>query len=1047
MIVSADPPLVDAEKVEGSQVVDQEIVSSVPVNSRRFESFVLLTPNVIPDGNTGLIGYRGISGVYNSNIIDGANNNQQFFSEARGRSIGAPYVFPVDAIQEFESSAVGYSAELGGAAGGIINAITKSGGNQFHGDAYEYYRTPGFNALDPYNKFQGKSTTIPVLAQTYFSQPVKVQHEFGISAGGPILKDKLFFHFTYDGFRKTNPIVYTSSFNTSNQVANLVHLCDQGTTPLQDGTTIYPTTIPGISPTQCSAVVGVIQGQLGAFQRNVKQDIFFPRLDYQLNNKTHLSVEYLWQDFHQPDGYNTSVTVSNGGVSNNGTADFHERILIANAETALSSRSANVVHFQFGRDLETDSTNTGGPFNSLSNLVSLGETSALPRGKFPDEHRWQGTDIYSKVIGRHSLKAGFDLNFVHEQIANLFGGDGSFSYSNASAEINFTNFAQDALGVNTTSVAGGAPHSGPVRHYNSFSQTVDQLTGVGADDFWNQNVDFFAEDQWKATPKLLFSLGLRYDVQHVPGPDMPNSANPVAFNATSQINPDLHMIQPRFGFNFNPYPGTVIRGGYGLFYGQISNSSYYTLRRENGVYQKQYGPISASTANIPYVAAKANVVGVTATPTVCTPVAPATVCYSNGGAYLAYSPVGGVPIYPPPGPAPTNPVTGAPITSTGLAAIPTGTITIRGLDPSFTNPLSQSYDLTVEQELPLRTSFSIGYVGNRATHLPVYLDSNVDPNSVTTTHTYQYNNPYTGASSLYAQPIYTNRLYTTTGTVATGYSILQSWYNSLVVTVHKPLSHGVEFLGNYTWAKALDNGQTYGGNGTFNGTDAPLIPFQLPGRSGVNDEYTRSDLDIRSRTILTLIGRSKLPVGNKFAAYAINGWQLSGTYTAQSGEPITATINGAITYLTGGNLGNLTTDAGVSNAAFTSGPSARVPDFIAGRNAFKGPGVHNLDSRVSRTFPIFGDRYKIEIAAEAFNLANHRNILSVNTNLVSYTAPGGTIPVLGTTCPAAAAGNASSNVGCLGPQAATAAQFMTPSSTSNIIYGARQLQLLGKFYF
>ncbi len=225
--VSSEPPLIDTEKVEGSQVIDQAVISNLPVNSRRFDSFVLLTPNVVPDGNTGLIGYRGISGVYNTNIVDGANNNQQFFSEARGRSIGAPYVFPVDAISEFESSAVGYSAELGGAAGGIINAITKSGGNQFHGDAYEYYRTPGFNALDPYNKFQGRSANNPI----FLTQPVKVQHQFGVSVGGPIIKDKLFFHFTYDGFRKVTPIVYTSTYNTAtNTVANLVHLCDGGTT-------------------------------------------------------------------------------------------------------------------------------------------------------------------------------------------------------------------------------------------------------------------------------------------------------------------------------------------------------------------------------------------------------------------------------------------------------------------------------------------------------------------------------------------------------------------------------------------------------------------------------------------------------------------------------------------------------------------------------------------------------------------------------------------------------------------------------------------------
>ena len=441
------------------------------------------------------------------------------------------------------------------------------------------------------------------------------------------------------------------------------------------------------------------------------------------------------------------------------------------------------------------------------------------------------------------------------------------------------------------------------------------------------------------------------------------------------------------------------------------------------------GPISASTANAAYS-------------TCPTPGVACTVTYQNNGSYASYAPQGGVPLYPPPGPAPTNPVTGAPITPVGLSAVPTGTITIRGLDPSFTNPLSQSWDLSVEQELPLHTSFSIGYVGNRATHLPVYIDTNVDPNSLTTTHTYQYTNPATGVTSQDNQPIYLNRLYTTSGTVATGYSILDSWYNSLVVTVRKPMAHGVEVLANYTWAKALDNGQTYGSNGTFNGTDAPLNPFRLPGRNGINDEYSRSDLDIRGRLVATIIGKSQFGLSNRYAKYAINGWQLSGTLTAQDGEPVTGTISGAITALTSGSLGNnLTSDAGVSNAAFTSGPSARVPDFIAGRNAFKGPGVHNIDMRLSREFPILKERYHFELAAEAFNIANHRNILSVNTNLVAYTAP--STASAPNSCPAVSTGN----VGCFTALPSSSAQFMSPSSTSNIIYGARQLQLLGRFIF
>jgi len=1036
--VSSEAPLLDTEKVEQSQVINQNVVSNVPVNSRRFESFVLLTPNVVPDGTSGLISYRGINGTYNQNIVDGGNNNEAFFAEARGRASGAPFVFPVDAISQFESSATGYSAELGGAAGGIINAITKSGTNEWHGDAFEYYRTPGYNALDPYTKYGGRTLQAAGNPTAIFSltQPVKVQHEFGVSVGGPILKDKLFFHFTYDGFRKVNPITYLSQYNlTGPTIANLVHLCDGGTTLLQDGTHIYPSTITGVSLAGCQAGVAALQNQEGSFARAAKQDIFFPRLDYQLNQKTHLSAEFLWQDFKEPDGYNGSTTITSGGVSNNGTANFHERFLIVSAETALSSQSANVVHFQWGRDLETDSTNAGGPYFSLSGIASLGETAALPRGKFPDEHRWQITDIYSHVIGHHSIKGGFDLNFIHEQIANLYQGDGQFSYTNTSTpEFNFANFIQDELGVNPTT--GGA-----VRHYNGFKQIIDPLTGIGADDFWNQDIDGFVEDAWKVTPNLLVQIGLRYDVQLVPGPNLPNNLNPLATLYTSQINPDLKMFAPRIGFNWNVLPGTVVRGGYGMFYGLIGNSTYYDVRRENGVYQQAYtaGPTGAAPA--PYVACGG------ATGVVCTQ-AGTNYNFSasgNGVVYPTANPVGGIPIATPPGPAPVNPVTGAAInipSTISLAPV----LGFYGLDPKFQNPVSHSVDLTVEQQLPLHSTFTIGYVGNRALRLPVYIDTNVDPTSATTAHTYQYTNPATGTVSNVNQLIYTNKLYTNQTYLLTGFSAIDSWYNSLVATVKTPMTHGVQLLANYTWAKAMDGGQTYGSNATFGGTDAPLNPVFLPGRNGINDEYARSDLDVRGRFVGTIVAKSQFSIPNKYVGYAVNGWLLGGTLTAQTGEPVTATISGSITAINGGQLGTLNStgyDSGVTNAVYTSGPAARVPDWIAGRNAFKGPGIHNVDARISRSFPFWHEK-SFEVAAEAFNVANHRNILSVNNQLVAYTAPGST-QNNGTTCPSTAVNAAT--VGCLGPLSASAAAFGSPASTSGVIYGARQVQLVGRFTF
>jgi hypothetical protein len=134
--VTGEAPVVDADKTEVSQVVSEAAVSHLPIAGRRWDSFVLLTPNVTTDGTSGLVSYRGISGLYNSNTVDGANNNQALFSEARGRAISGAYVYSMDSIKEYQVSASNYSAELGQAAGGVVNAVTKSGANDFHGDLF-----------------------------------------------------------------------------------------------------------------------------------------------------------------------------------------------------------------------------------------------------------------------------------------------------------------------------------------------------------------------------------------------------------------------------------------------------------------------------------------------------------------------------------------------------------------------------------------------------------------------------------------------------------------------------------------------------------------------------------------------------------------------------------------------------------------------------------------------------------------------------------------------------------------------------------------------
>ncbi len=177
--VTSDTPILDPEKTEVSQTIDTNFIASLPVATRNWSGFVLLTPNVTQDGGSGLVSFHGISGLYNQNYVDGANNNQMLFSEARGRASGAPFVYSVDSIKEFQAETSNYSVEFGQAAGGQVNAITKSGTNAIHGDLFYELRYPTLNALDPYTKFQAlHNQPNPVIAGFLLTQPTHQQQEF-----------------------------------------------------------------------------------------------------------------------------------------------------------------------------------------------------------------------------------------------------------------------------------------------------------------------------------------------------------------------------------------------------------------------------------------------------------------------------------------------------------------------------------------------------------------------------------------------------------------------------------------------------------------------------------------------------------------------------------------------------------------------------------------------------------------------------------------------------------------------------------------------------
>ena len=177
-------------------MVGETAISNLPINGRRWENFVLLGPAVTNDGGFGLVSYRGISGLYNNNTVDGADNNQAFFSEARGRT-RTSYSISQAAIKEFQVGISNFSAEFGRAAGGTVNAVTKSGTNRSRGEAFYFLREDSFTSADPF-------------FPAGVDRPEERRQQFGVALGGAITPNKLFYFVNYDQQLRDFPVLRAS---------------------------------------------------------------------------------------------------------------------------------------------------------------------------------------------------------------------------------------------------------------------------------------------------------------------------------------------------------------------------------------------------------------------------------------------------------------------------------------------------------------------------------------------------------------------------------------------------------------------------------------------------------------------------------------------------------------------------------------------------------------------------------------------------------------------------------------------------------------------
>ncbi|HEU5401970.1 MAG TPA: TonB-dependent receptor [Terriglobales bacterium] len=525
--VTSEVPVIETTRTQVSSNVNERSIHDLPVNGRNFIDFVLLTPGVTRDVRTGDLSFAGQRGTLNSLTVDGADNNNSFFGQTTGRtgSGRAPYQFSQDAVQEFQVNSNSYSAELGRAGGAVVNVITKSGTNTFHGTAFEFYRDQSLNANDPIavqNAVLGLKP-IPVKPKYHFNQ-------FGGNLGGPIIKDKLFFFFDYDGQRNHQPntVTYVAPARTAGNAAALDYL----------------------------------SGLTDSYTRGLNQDTYMTKVDWNAG-KHQVSGRWNRQLF-------TGSNFENGGPTNaeqhTGDSNVHTDTVTGSVTSTLTNSMVNQLRVTFLRDSEPGLANSNNPEAVIrsgnSTLITIGRNSFSPR-ETTIKH-WQYADNISWVRGRHTLKVGADM--VQDKILNFFPGNFSGAYTFNSLD----DFASSLNGTNTGGVSysqafAGPGTTGPTTHPDILQWAL------------------FLQDDWRVTNKLTLNLGLRYDEQRI---KQPTVQNPVALAAgfnTAQIPVDSNNVGPRLGFAYAPTSKLVIRGGYGMFYGSTPSIMIGTAMSNNGI--------------------------------------------------------------------------------------------------------------------------------------------------------------------------------------------------------------------------------------------------------------------------------------------------------------------------------------------------------------------------------------------------------------------------------------------------------------------------------
>jgi outer membrane receptor protein involved in Fe transport len=960
--VTGTAAILETDSSNRGQVVASREILNLPLNGRSYADLTLLVPGArksmlqdqSPTSRDASYNVNGQRSESNNFILDGVDNNA-YGTSNQGFSNQVVQITP-DAVAEYRVESNNFSAEYGRASGAVINATMKSGTNQIHGSLWEFMRNTQLNAVGFFKPTQGV-------------KPTYIQNQFGASFGAPIVKDKLFFFGDYEGQRRvissltfaTVPNATQKTGNVGAPVQNALtgDLYSNGIVPAAQ---MIPSSVnilnalpnpnlSGLSNNFQSLPKGTITDNKGDF-----------RIDYYASQKLTAFTRY---SHRVSDIYLPGNIPGPAGGNNNGNVHIFNQQVDPGLTYSLSPTSALEARLGIGwteggktpLGLGLPSLMTGVPNMPTDKLVagamnSVSVSGFSQFGRQGSNPQFQNPFVvnpkltYSKYMGRHTVKAGYEFVNVTTTIDDFNPAYGNFNYAGQFAKP--TGGASGTLytqAYNLTDFLVGAPS-----HY--------ELNNLAVVDY-RQFMHFaFAQDDWKVSSRLTLNLGLRYEfaspqwvadnrlANYDPASSSLIQAKSGDLYSRSLQHPQYNNWAPRVGFAWRPFDKTVVRSAYGLSYQQFNRLGGENLLAYNGP-----NIVDAQIDQIP----SQGICGYNSAPQSC--FRPTYLGYpENFASPSNFNPLRAQARY-----IPSN--------------NPTGYV--------------QSWHFTVQRQLAKDWVLDVAYVGNKGSHLMILADYNqATPNAVTATCNASTSS---GCQSLQARRPIQNFAY-----IEVAYGAGFSSYNALQTKLEKRFSNGLYLLNSFTWSKAIDAAS--GHLETANG-DNSRVNF-----ANVSNEKGLSSYDQPLNDTLSLVWDLPYGTGRHFGSNApailrsvFGGWRFSAINTLTSGLPINLTYSPTSQFQvsTAPNYrpnisGNPVTPEGQRattnylNANTVSIPTdPSQPWGNAGRNIARGYPLYQLDIGLHKDFPLWSESRRLEFRSEAFNLMNQTNFQAPESNRTS----------------------------------------------------------------